>query len=84
MQFVSGVMKEVCRFISIKQLTTAPYRPICNGLVEIWNGTLKILKRSYAEQQSYVIDICLAFYLLIGEPSRRVCNSLRFSCMDAP
>ncbi len=51
MQFVSDVMKEVCRLISIKQLTTTPYHPICNGLVEKWNGTLKkILKRLCAEQ----------------------------------
>ncbi len=50
-QFVSDVMKEICRLISIKQLTTMPYRPFCNGLVEKWNGTLKkILKRLCAEQ----------------------------------
>ncbi len=33
-QFMSDVMKEVCRLISIKQLTTTPYHPICNWLVE--------------------------------------------------
>ena len=50
-EFVSDVMKEVCRLISIKQLTTTSYDPICNGLVEKWNGMLKkILKRLCAEQ----------------------------------
>ncbi len=41
----------ICGSISIKQLTSTPYHPICNGLVEKWNGTLKtIVKRSCAEQ----------------------------------
>ena len=33
-QFTSDVMKEVGRLLSIKQLTTTPYHPSCNGLVE--------------------------------------------------
>ena len=45
-QFTSEVMKEVSRLISLKQLTTTPYHPMCNGLVEKVNGTLKqMLKR---------------------------------------
>ncbi|XP_062572789.1 uncharacterized protein LOC134234761 [Saccostrea cucullata] len=40
-QFTSGLMKEVSRLISLKQLTTTPYHPMCNGLVEWFNGTLK-------------------------------------------
>ena len=31
-QFVSDCMKEVTRFLSIKQITTTPYHPMCNGL----------------------------------------------------
>ena len=39
-------MQEVSRLLSIKGLTSSPYHPICNGLVERWNGTLKsMLKR---------------------------------------
>ena len=30
-QFVSDCMKEVARLLSIKQLTTTPYHPMCNG-----------------------------------------------------
>ncbi|PIK37646.1 hypothetical protein BSL78_25517 [Apostichopus japonicus] len=33
-QFVSGVMKEVSRLLSIRRLTTTPYHAMCNGLVE--------------------------------------------------
>ena len=49
-QFASGVMKEVSRFSSLKQMTTTLYNPACNGLVEKFNGTLKqMLKRMCIE-----------------------------------
>ena len=44
-QFTSAVMKEVSRLLSIKMLTTSPYHPCCNGLVEKFNGTLKSILR---------------------------------------
>ena len=50
-QFVSECMAEVSRLLSIRQLTTSPYHPMCNGLVEKFNGTLKcMLKRLCSEQ----------------------------------
>ena len=50
-QFVSECMKEVARLLSIKQINTSPYHPICNGLVERFNGSLKkILRRLYCNQ----------------------------------
>jgi transposase InsO family protein len=50
-QFTSEVMKEVSRLLSFKQITTTPYHPMCNGLVEKFNGTLKqMLKRMCAER----------------------------------
>ena len=49
-QFTSGVMKEVSRLLSLKQLTTTPYHPMCNGLAERFNGTMKtMLRRLSAE-----------------------------------
>ena len=49
--FTSDLMREVNRLISVQQLTTSPYHPICNGLVEKFNGTLKqILKRLCSEK----------------------------------
>ncbi|KAK7484343.1 hypothetical protein BaRGS_00024468 [Batillaria attramentaria] len=50
-QFISDCMEEVNRLLSIHRLTTTPYHPMCNGLVEKFNGTLKsMLKKLCAEQ----------------------------------
>ena len=50
-QFVPDCMKEVTRLLSIKQITTTPYHPMCNGLTEKFNGTMKLmLKRLCSEQ----------------------------------
>ena len=51
-QFVSECMKEVTRLLSIKRLTTTPYHPICNGLVEKFNGTLKRMLRRLCSDQT--------------------------------
>ena len=49
--FTSDLMKEVSRLLSVKQLTTTPFHPICNGLIEKFNGTLKqMLKRMCSER----------------------------------
>lgn len=50
-QFTSDLMREVSRLLSFRQLTTTPYHPMCNGLVEKFNGTLKqMLKKMCSEQ----------------------------------
>ena len=50
-QFISDVMKEVDRLLSINPLYATPYHPMCNGLVENFNGSLKrTLRRLSAEQ----------------------------------
>ena len=50
-QFTSGLMKEVSRLLSMKQLTTTPYHPQSNGLVKKFNGRLKtMLKKMSAER----------------------------------
>ena len=50
-QFTSEIMRQVSTLLSMKQLTTTPYHPAANGLVEKFNGTLKqMLKRMCAER----------------------------------
>jgi len=50
-QFMSCVMKEMSRLLSMTQLVTTPYHPMCNGLVEKFNGTLKsMFKRMCSEK----------------------------------
>ncbi|XP_060062936.1 uncharacterized protein LOC132543450 [Ylistrum balloti] len=50
-QFTSNLMKEVSRLLSIRQLTTTPYHPQCNGLVERFNGTLKRMLRRMSTER---------------------------------
>jgi hypothetical protein len=50
-QFTSSVMVEVNRLMSIKMLNSTPYHPICNGLVEKWNGTLKSMLRKFTVEK---------------------------------
>ena len=50
-QFTAEVMKEVSRLLSLQQITTTPYHPICNGLIERFLMTLKqMLRRMCAER----------------------------------
>ena len=50
-QFTSEVMKEVARLLSLQQLTTSVYHPMCNGLIERVHTTLKqMLRRMCAER----------------------------------
>ncbi|XP_071485282.1 uncharacterized protein [Diadema antillarum] len=50
-QFTSEMMKEISRLLSIRQFTTTPYHPACNGLVERFNGTLKSMLRKMCEER---------------------------------
>lgn len=59
-------MKEVGRLLSLAQLTTTPYHPACNGLVEKFNGTLKqMLRRMAAERPKdwdrYIAPLLFAY-----------------------
>ena len=50
-QFVSSLMQEVSKLLSIRQVTSSRYHPICNGLVERYNGLVKTaLRRLCAEE----------------------------------
>lgn len=50
-QFTSDLMHEISRLLSIKQITSSVYHPICNGLCERFNGTLKLMLRKMCEER---------------------------------
>ncbi len=65
-QFTSGIMKEVGRLLSIKQLVTTSYHPACNGLVERFNASLKSILKKIGEEKpkdwdKYVAPILFAY-----------------------
>ena len=52
-QFVSDLMREIARLLSVGQLQTTPYHAQCNGLVERGNGTLRqMLQKMAADKRS--------------------------------
>ena len=50
-QFTSGMMKQVSRLVSTKQLFTTPYNPHCNGLCERINGVLKSMLKKMCQKR---------------------------------
>lgn len=50
-QFISECMNEVSRLLSIRRLTTTPYHPMANGLVEKFNGTLKSMLKKLCQEK---------------------------------
>lgn len=69
-QFTSELMKEICRLLSVRQLTTTPYSPQCNGLVEKFNFTLKSMLKKLAAEKPKEWD--------------RYINSALFAYREAP
>ena len=72
-QFVSDCMREVTRLLSIKQLITTPYQPMCTGLTEKFNRTMKsMLKRLCSEQprqwHRYINPLLFAYREVPQEP----------------
>ncbi|XP_049511412.1 uncharacterized protein LOC125939922 [Dermacentor silvarum] len=58
--FTSDLMKEVNDLLAIKHLSSTPYHPICNGLVERFNGTLKQMLRKLSQEEPKSWDRLLA------------------------
>lgn len=50
-QFVSDLMKEVYRLLSVQPVTTTPYHPQSNGMVERFNGTLKAMIKKVTSEK---------------------------------
>ena len=80
-RFMSDCMQEVSRLLSIKGLASAPYHPICNGLVERWNGTLKsMLKRLCQDQPKQWHRLINPVLLAYREVPRNRQDLVHFSC----
>ena len=50
-QFLSECLEEVSRLLSIRRLTLSPYHPVCNRLVEKFNGMLKMMLKRLCSKQ---------------------------------
>ena len=61
--FTSQLMKDVCECLSIRKLRTTPYHPMCNGLVERFNGVLKTMLKKYVSKQPNIWDKYLPYLL---------------------
>ena len=69
-QFISDVMREVSRLLSVRQMTSSPYHPQTNGLVERFNGVLKRMLARMCEERPNDWD--------------RYINPLLFAYREAP
>lgn len=76
-QFMSDVMAEVSRLLSVQNLVSSPYHPQCNGLVERFNGTLKAMLRKLCGERPKDWDRYLESVLFAYREVRQ--ESLGFS-----
>ena len=79
-QFVSDWLKEVMRLLSIKQQATTPYHPMCNGIMEKLNWTMKsMLKRLCSDKprqwHRYFKPPLFAYRKVPQESSDLLCSS---------
>ena len=80
-QFTAEVMKEVSRLLSLQQITTTPYHPISNGLIESFHMTLKqMLRRMCAERPRDWDTYLPALLFSIREVPQESLGFRRLSC----
>ena len=61
--FTSKLLKEIYKLLHIKGITTAPYYPQTDGMVERWNGTLKAMIRKFVDSDPRNWDQLLPYLL---------------------
>ncbi|XP_070180343.1 uncharacterized protein [Littorina saxatilis] len=71
-QFTSDMMREVMRLMSIHQLHTSPYHAQTNGMVERFNGTLRMMLRRMVGENCrdwdrYISALLFAYRELLNE-----------------
>ena len=75
--FVSRLMKELYRLLGVKSITTTPYHPATDGMVERFNATLKMMMRKTSKKWDGQWDLALPF--LLGEYRRSPNDSTGFT-----
>ncbi|KAK7498343.1 hypothetical protein BaRGS_00010297 [Batillaria attramentaria] len=71
-QFVSDLMKEIYKLLSIKSVHTSPYHAQSNGMVERFNGVLKTMLRKVVQKhpsnwERYIPALLFAYRELPNE-----------------
>ena len=64
--FVSRLLKELYHLLDVQSITTTPYHPATDGLVERYNGIIKNMIRRTSKLWHGQWDLALPF--LLGEP----------------
>lgn len=79
--FMSELIKELCRLLKVSKLVSSPYHPQTNGLVEKFNGTLKKMLKAYAVKEPSKWDKHLPYVIcLIGRFQTKPLDSLLLKC----
>lgn len=60
---MSSLISELCKMLKVSKLSTTPYHPQANGLVERFNGTLKQMLKAYAVVEPLKWDVHLPYVL---------------------
>ena len=61
--FTSKLLKQIYLLLSVKGVTTSPYHPQTDGLVERFNGTLKSMIRKFVDEDPKSWDEMLPYLL---------------------
>ena len=70
-QFVGSVVSQLCTNLHIERITTTPYHPEGNGVVERMHGTLgAMLTKAASEGLDWVSQVPFALFALRAAPNR--------------
>ncbi|CAF0859482.1 unnamed protein product [Brachionus calyciflorus] len=69
--FLSELIKSICKYFKINKVQTAPYNPKCDGLVERFNKTLCQMLSSYSNSNQTNWDLYLPLVLFAYRTSQQ-------------